>query len=194
MPAQSKRPSPPARMAALLAAEKRRMLADGRELTVRDFEEAWAACWAVMVHERAWPHATVHRRAWRQVQARTKDEFRAAFLDAPTPFALAAGRLMSAADKCGEPLSSTQLSKALLAMIVLVELPENEVDTLDAASSAARQFMGLDQAQCGHEKANGDHCRRPAGWGVPDVYIGPCVEHRKPARPYRKSTRQEIAA
>lgn len=143
MPAQSKRPSPPARMADLLAAEKHRMLAAGQELTVRDFEDAWARCWAIMVHERAWPHATVHRRAWRQVQVETKAECRAAFLGLPTPFATAVGRLAAAADKCGVDLEPGQLAKALLAAIVLVEIPEDEVDRAMSAAEAAREFVGL---------------------------------------------------
>ena len=67
-------------------------------------------------------------------------------------------------------------------MIVLVDLPENEVDTIDDASSAARQFMGLEVAVCGRAKQDGERCQRPAGWGVPDVEVGPCVEHRRPIR------------
>jgi hypothetical protein len=130
-------------MAMLLAAEKRRMLADGHDLTVRDFEAAWAACWAVMVHERAWPHATVHRRSWRQVQAETKAEFCAAFIDSPTAFERAASRLAKVADDCGEHLDPVKLSKALIAAMVLVELPENDADTIDAAALAAREFIGL---------------------------------------------------
>ena len=58
MPAPSKRPSPPARMVELLAAEKRALIAANGLVTRQDFEAAWAECWHVMVLERAWPHKT----------------------------------------------------------------------------------------------------------------------------------------
>lgn len=117
MPAHSKRPSPPARMVQLLLAEKRRMLADGRTLTRRDFEAAWDACWEVMVGERAWPHATEHRRYWRMMMASTKNETRAAFLDQPTPFSTLAASLTAAARRFRIDLSPEELPMVFIRAI-----------------------------------------------------------------------------
>lgn len=122
MPAPSKRPAPPARMVALLAVEKRRLLAEKGHVTRQDFEQAWAACWEVMVLERAWAHSTPRRRESRAALVATKSEVRAAFLDEPTAFAFATGRLASAADGMCLRLEPTQVPRALLEAIAYVEL------------------------------------------------------------------------
>lgn len=87
MPAPAKRLSPDARMVELLIGEKRRVLLECGYATVEDFEAAWERCWQVMVAERAWPHATSHRRAWRQAMEQALyPEARACFIDQPTGF------------------------------------------------------------------------------------------------------------
>lgn len=139
MPPASKRPSPPARMVALLAAEKRRLLAEKGHVTRQDFDEAWAACYAVMVDERAWPHNTEQRRIWREVQDETKPECLAAFLDVPTPFAFAAGRMSEAAGGMCLRLEPEQVGRALLAAIAYVAI-EDEA-TASRASTAANAFV-----------------------------------------------------
>jgi hypothetical protein len=126
MPARSKRPSPPARMVELLAVEKERVLAEGRDVTRHDFEEAWAKCWNHMIAERAWPHATIHRRAWRSAMIATRSETRAAFVGDPTPFAFVTYRLVEAAEGMCVWLEPEQIPKALLAAIAYVESPEGE--------------------------------------------------------------------
>lgn len=143
MPAPSKRPSPPARMVELLADWKRILLdVDQRELTMEDFRRAWERCWEIIVLEHGWAHATRLRRSMRQVQDETREECCAAFLDLPTPFAAAAARMDEIATSAGVTLAPAQLGRALLASIVLVELPEGD-DRADAAALAAREFMGL---------------------------------------------------
>lgn len=99
MPAHRKRPSPPARMVELLATEKRRLLDDGRRLTIDEFEAAWDAAWLLMVAERAWPHATTERRGWRVAMLEAmKPEARACFLDQPSGFCKWVGALADALD------------------------------------------------------------------------------------------------
>ncbi len=71
------RPNPAERMAALLADERAAL---GREPLGLDFRAAWDRSWATMVDERAWPHATKHRRAWREAMNRTRPKCRAAFI------------------------------------------------------------------------------------------------------------------
>jgi hypothetical protein len=87
-------------MVELLAVEKRRLLAEHGRVTVEDFEVAWVECWAVMRSERAWPHATVHRRAWRKAMNEAlKPEARACFLGEPTGFQRYIGALADAMDE-----------------------------------------------------------------------------------------------
>lgn len=51
------------------------------------FERAWDEAWSVMVTERAWPHATEHRRQWRKgMEEAMKPEARACFLGLPTAY------------------------------------------------------------------------------------------------------------
>lgn len=50
------------------------------------FEAAWERSWQTMVQERAWPHATKHRRAWRLAMRDCKPETRACFLGLPTGY------------------------------------------------------------------------------------------------------------
>ena len=71
------RPNPAERMAALLVAER---MALGRDPTRRDFASAWDQSWATMVRERAWPHATKYRKAWRRAMVATRPACRVAFL------------------------------------------------------------------------------------------------------------------
>lgn len=138
VPPPSKRPSPPARMVGLLAAEKRRLLAANGHVTRSDFEEAWDACWEVMVLERAWCHNTPLRRAWRAAQKATKNECRAAFLDLPTPFAAVANRLTTVAGGMGLDLPTEQIGRAMLAAVAYVEVDE---DRAARASDAAYEFV-----------------------------------------------------
>ena len=98
MPAPSKRPSPPARMVELLTIEKRRLIDEKGTVTGEDFEVAWEACWEVMVTERAWPHATEHRRAWRSAMVACKPETRACFVGESTGFFRYMGALADAMD------------------------------------------------------------------------------------------------
>jgi hypothetical protein len=87
VPARSTRPSPPARMVALLAERKRDLLVLGVPITEAHFVEAWDVSWAIMVTERAWPHATVERRAWRKAMREALyPEARACFLGQTTGF------------------------------------------------------------------------------------------------------------
>lgn len=126
MPAPAKRPAPPARMVQLLADEKRRLLADKGRVTHRDFDEAWDRCWALMVTERAWPHATEHRRAWRAAMVATRSEARASFVGEPTAFAYAAGRLSIAAAGMCVVIAPAEIPKTLLAAIAMVETHDAE--------------------------------------------------------------------
>jgi hypothetical protein len=128
-------------MVALLAIEKQRLRAEKGELDRRDFDAAWEACWGVMVAERAWPHATVHRRAWRQAMVATRRECRAAFLDQPTAFAFAADRLREVAGGMCLSLGPDQVGKALLAAIAYVEVDEEDGRALSRASTAAHAFV-----------------------------------------------------
>lgn len=87
-------------MVQLLAIEKRRLLDVQGFVTDADFEVAWDACWAVMVTERAWPHATAHRRAWRKAMREAlRPEARACFLGQPSGFQRWAGALAEAIDE-----------------------------------------------------------------------------------------------
>lgn len=139
VPPPSKRPSPPARMVELLAAEKRRLLAANGTVTRRDFEAAWAVSWETMKCESAWAHDTSQRRAWRRAQRRTRSEMRAAFLDEPTPFSFAARRVSEAASGMCLQLAPEQLGRALLAAMAYVEIDEEEA--AGRASSAAQAFV-----------------------------------------------------
>lgn len=127
-------------MVALLAVEKKRLLSENGAVTRQDFEAAWERCWEVMVDERGWPHATIHRRAWKRAQKRTRREIRAAFLDEPTPFAFAAERVSEAASGMCLHLEPEQLGKALLAAMAYVEIEDE--DTARRASAAASAFVG----------------------------------------------------
>ncbi len=123
-------------MVELLAVEKARLLAERGEVTSQDFREAWAECWWVMILERAYPHATRHRRAWRAVLQSTKPEMRAAFLDDPTAFAFAAGRLTEGAGGMCLRLSPAQVPAALLAAIAYVQTLEDREAMTDELVAA----------------------------------------------------------
>lgn len=109
-------------MTELLAADKRRLLAEHGDVTLRDFEQAWAASWEVMVLEHAWPHATVHRRGWRTAMLATRSELRAAWLGQPTAFAFAVERLSDAA---GAPLEPERVPKVILAVMGYTAVPDD---------------------------------------------------------------------
>ncbi len=141
MPAPSKRPSPPARMVTLLAAEKRRLLAENGRVTRQDFETAWEACWEAMRKEHAWAHATHTRRDVRRTQRSTRRELRAAFLDEPTPFSFAAGRLSDAAGAMCLSLEPEQLGRALLAAMAYVEI-KDEASAIRASDAASTFVYG----------------------------------------------------
>lgn len=141
MAAPMKRPTPPARMRQLLKGEKRHLLAANGDLTRKDFDAAWEKCWDIMLREHAWAHATKHRRASRRAMVATRREYRAAFLDEPTPFAFAAGRLESAADGMCLRLDPDQLGKALLAAIAYVELDPDDLDLSVRAADNAYTFL-----------------------------------------------------
>lgn len=104
-------------MVELLAAEKRRLLAENGMLTGEDFETAWCECWMVMVSERAWPHATEHRRHWRVAMIATKSEMRAAFLGQPTSFATLATGFTVAARRLRVELTAEDLPTVILGAI-----------------------------------------------------------------------------
>lgn len=141
MPAPSKRPSPPARMVSLLAAEKKRLLGEKGHVTRQDFETAWDVCWETMQKEHAWAHATHARRSVRRAQIATRREVRAAFLDEPTPFAFAAERIAEAAGNMCLRLEPELLGRALLAAMSYVEIDDEA--TAVRASDAASAFMAL---------------------------------------------------
>ncbi len=126
MPRASKRPAPPARMVQLLAAEKRRLLADHGDVARQDFDEAWERCWEVMVDERAFPHATRERRGWRIAMQMTRSEMQAAFLDEPTPYARVAERITSAASAMCVRLDPGEVPRAVLAAHAYVKTSEGE--------------------------------------------------------------------
>jgi hypothetical protein len=129
-------------MVELLAVEKRRLLAEGRDLrnlAACEFDEIWETCWEVMVLERGWPHATKHRRAWRQAQDETKEECLLAFRDAPSPFAFAARRIAEVAEGMCLRLAPEQVGKALLAAVAYVEVDDEHA--AGRASVAASIFV-----------------------------------------------------
>jgi hypothetical protein len=109
-------------MTDLLAADKRRLLAEHGYVTLHDFEQAWAQSWEVMVLEHAWPHATVHRRGWRTAMLATRSELRAAWLGQPTAFAVAVERLT---DIAPGPLDLERVPKILLACMGYTAGPDD---------------------------------------------------------------------
>jgi len=100
-------------MIELLVSEKRRVLDEKGYVTEEDFLLAWDASWAIMVTERAWPHATTHRRDWRRAMNQAlKPEACACFLGRPTGFFKWAEALAEAMDEsrfAGEELLEGQL-------------------------------------------------------------------------------------
>ena len=50
------------------------------------FAAAWERCWAQMVTERAWPHATTERRSWRAAMVAVRPEYLACWLGVETGF------------------------------------------------------------------------------------------------------------
>lgn len=108
-------------MVELLTVEKTRALAERGAVTLGDFEAAWGTSWDTMIAEHAWPHATQHRRGWRQAMIATRSEARAAFLDQTTPFAVAVQRL---ADVAGQPLPPARVTRALLDVIEFTALDD----------------------------------------------------------------------
>lgn len=109
-------------MAELLLDAKRSVLAERGYVTLRDFDEAWAASWERMIVEHAWPHATQHRRGWRTAMLATRSEVRAAWLDQPTAFALCVARLSEVA---GVPLGPDRVTKVLLSVIEFTDRPDD---------------------------------------------------------------------
>lgn len=126
-------------MVELLAAEKKRLIAEKGHVTRQDFDAAWSSCWEAMRREHSWPHATDQRREWRRAQQRTRREMRAAFLGEPTPFAFAAGRMSEAASAMCLHLDPEQLGKAMLAAMAYVEI--DNVAAAERASDAASLFI-----------------------------------------------------
>jgi hypothetical protein len=87
-------------MVELLVDAKRDLLHRQGFVTVEDFEAAWAEAWATMVAERAWPHATTHRRQWRSaMKTAMKPEARACFLGQPTAFQFFLEAILSRVDE-----------------------------------------------------------------------------------------------
>lgn len=113
-------------MVQLLALAKYWLLIENGAVTRSDFDAAWEGCWEVMVDERAWPHATRHRRAWRKAMQVTRSEMRAAFLDQPTAYAFVAERITTAADAMCVHLEPDQIPTAMLAAHAYVRTPEGE--------------------------------------------------------------------
>ena len=128
-------------MVELLAAEKHRLLAAEGHVTRNDFRRAWLMAWDVMVLERAWPHASRHRRMWREAMVAMRPEMEAAFLDAETPFSAAAGKLSSAAARMCLQLEPEQVGRALLAAMTYVDLPADDESLSRRASNAAYKFV-----------------------------------------------------
>lgn len=126
-------------MVELLAAEKKRLIAEKGHVTRQDFEAAWASCWEAMRREHSWPHATNQRREWRRAQQRTRREMRAAFIGEPTPFSFAAGRVAEAASGMCLQLEPEQVGRALLAAMAYVEI--DDVAAAERASFAAGDFI-----------------------------------------------------
>lgn len=114
-------------MIELLAVEKRRALDEHGSVTLGGFEEAWSSCWARMIAEHAWPHATQHRRGWRTAMLATRSEARAAWLDMETPFASAVQRLT---DVAGAPLEPARVTRALLDLIGHTAVPDDREWTI----------------------------------------------------------------
>lgn len=117
MAAHRKRPIPPDRMASLLLDRKIALLDDDVELTRAVFEVAWADAWEVMVAEKAWPHATEHRRQWRAAMITCKAEMRAAFLDEPTMFARISEALLAAGARMEVDMQVSDLPKAFIGAV-----------------------------------------------------------------------------
>jgi hypothetical protein len=115
--AHRKRPLPACRMADLLAQRKRELLDAEVELTPRVFEQAWAECWELMIGERAYPHATEHRRQWKATLIACKSEHRASFLGRATPFGRLADVLMAAAARQEIEMSPADLVRAILGAV-----------------------------------------------------------------------------
>lgn len=111
----------------LLVVEKQRTIDARGAVTLADFEAAWQTSWDTMICEHAWPHATQHRRGWRRAMIATRSEARAAWLDQPTAFAVAVGRLTALA---GAPLEPDRVTKALLALIEFTAIPDDGPRTL----------------------------------------------------------------
>lgn len=86
-------------MLELLAVEKRRLLVTNGYVTEADFEVCWEMCWQVMVTERAWPHATAHRRSWRAAMLAAKPEYGACWVGVETGFSRYIGALAEAMDQ-----------------------------------------------------------------------------------------------
>lgn len=147
MPAPSKRPSPPARMVELLSIEKSRLLRDKGHVDRHDFEIVWARSWHTMVTERAWPHSTVHRRAWRNAMVFAKSECEAAFVGKPSAFAFAAERLTEAAGGMCLWLEPAEVGRAILAAMAYVDLPEDDVARSSRASIAAVAFVSVPRVE-----------------------------------------------
>lgn len=104
-------------MAELLGEAKRRLQAEQPEITAEDFEREWDAAWALMIAERAWPHATVDRRQWRAAMIATRSEVRAAFLDRPTMFGTLARSLTVAAMRWHIDLTPEELPRVIIGAI-----------------------------------------------------------------------------
>jgi hypothetical protein len=146
MPAQSKRPSPAARVVELLKVEKRRLLAENGVCTHDDFRAAWEACEKVIIGERAFPHATVHRRRWWAALVSARPDYQAAFCDERTPFAVAAARFDEVAGGMCLNLTPQEIGRAMLASFALVADDEDggfDEDATSGAIDAAGAFMAL---------------------------------------------------
>lgn len=112
-------------MIELLAAEKRERLAEDGHVTLADFDQAWNHAWEVMVAEHAWPHATQHRRGWRQAMIATRTEARAAWLDQPSAFATTVQRLTV---MHGGPLEPKRVPRVILGLMEFVAAADRYLD------------------------------------------------------------------
>lgn len=117
MAAHRKRPIPSARMADLLVDAKRELLDQGVDLTPRVFDAAWRRAWEAMVEERAWPHATEHRRQWRSAMIACKSEMRAAFLDVETPYSRISETFVKASERVEVDLTPADMPRAFIGAI-----------------------------------------------------------------------------
>ena len=90
-------------MVELLSEAKRRLIAEQGMVTEADFNREWEAAWALMVAEKAWPHATEHRRQWREAMRSTRADYGAAFLGVETPYSRWHEQALS-----GEPMMRLQ--------------------------------------------------------------------------------------